>query len=1258
MKWITTTDIVQWAPKRNCQDTLPQLIRKLVRATAGTINQIHFPSGENVLIGGWDGILEIAEGTEFIPQGMSAWEFGTSEDCKGKADKDYQKRSTDPLGINPTETTFVFVTPRNWTKGDDWITEKKKDGKWKDIKVINAAILEEWLETAPTVSEWLAAVHLRKPSIDIQSTDVFWDRWSTGPHINIFPSLLIGGREEVSERLTLSIKSPSLLAIKSSSQEESLAFIIASFKNDTVHEEDFFARSLIVEQSGVFRQLTAISEPLILLPLFEDDGSFQYAVRNGHTVIVPLGADSANINGQIPLGPINRESFVENLMQSGLTRERASKLAKESARNVTVLRRQLEFVNNLPEWAKVENVREIIPALLVGRWDENFDDDKQILAEVSGESYEEYLKKITKWLNKPDSPLIKIGTNWRLTSPLDAWIKVMQNLTENDFRLLSNCFLKVLKELNPAFELLPDQRPFAEAHGKRRQYSNWIREGLCQSIIMVSIYGAKLSQTLPNSGVNWAETNIRNLLDTSNPLLWKSLGNKLPLLAEAAPVEFMSIVEKHINSSPSPIATLFAEEPGLIIPRSFHTGLLDALEGLAWFPHYLSKSSLLLTELAAVDPGGTISNRPSKSLFEIFVPWHYQTRANYEERIAVLNLIAKKQPSMAWVLFKSLLPPGQGYAMGTHKMRWRAFSEDFEQRIPFEELRTSHTTIISLVLSVFDDSEEKLSELIVISRHLNSTDRDLVLNFIESKINKIQHSENQAWNTLRGILYFGRSRERQSLPEEILERYAQIYTALTPEDDFQKISWIFEKDFPEFPEGLDLSLKYEERAQKVFDQRNQIIKELYQKGSAEKIYAFADTLNETWILGGTFGNIISEDDLFDLLLNELPLPKLSPFVKHLLIRRSINFDFEYTIGLYEKLKKSGLNDSSLAKFLIPSKQSSDLWKFINKTSPQIEKEYWLEVQPNFWGLSQEEKNEGIKHLIEVGRYHTAIHTVGLETYDKIDFPSELLTELLVKAATKPSSETVGFREYEVKHIIETLSERGDVEEKTMISIEWNYLSLLIDVTTSGAPKILSEALSSDPDFFIEIVKWAYKPDDEQLLKDEIKDIDSDLIARRGYQAWELLHSWNKIPGIDENGNLNANYLKDWVKQVRTLADSHSRLEIVDLHIGKLLARIPYSEEPDEHWPPIAICEILEEINSQSILSNYSSELFNIHGFSARGVFDGGTIERGKANHYSTLANKHRNQFPIIASVFENLAKGYENDAIRMDQRAEKDELDY
>ena len=53
-----------------------------------------------------------------------------------------------------------------------------------------------------------------------------------------------------------------------------------------------------------------------------------------------------------------------------------------------------------------------------------------------------------------------------------------------------------------------------------------------------------------------------------------------------------------------------------------HTGFLWALEGLAWSEQYMGYAAEVLAQLAELDPGGRLSNRPSASLEAIFKPWY------------------------------------------------------------------------------------------------------------------------------------------------------------------------------------------------------------------------------------------------------------------------------------------------------------------------------------------------------------------------------------------------------------------------------------------------------------------------------------------------------------------------------------------------------------------------------------------------------------------------------------------------------------
>ncbi|WP_271629437.1 hypothetical protein [Caldicellulosiruptor sp. DIB 104C] len=119
MKWINSTDLKNWASRRDSEEYLPLVIRRLIRATVNQIKSISFPAGDSIVYPGWDGILESKEETEYIPRGLSLWELSTEKSIGEKAKRVYQTRKENPLIPNPSEATFIFVTPRIWTKKDE-----------------------------------------------------------------------------------------------------------------------------------------------------------------------------------------------------------------------------------------------------------------------------------------------------------------------------------------------------------------------------------------------------------------------------------------------------------------------------------------------------------------------------------------------------------------------------------------------------------------------------------------------------------------------------------------------------------------------------------------------------------------------------------------------------------------------------------------------------------------------------------------------------------------------------------------------------------------------------------------------------------------------------------------------------------------------------------------------------------------------------------------------------------------------------------
>ena len=175
MKLVTRDDIEQWAERVNSKFDLPYLIARLVRATTPTSTQSNFPSGSAAYIGGWDGEVKCKEDTAYVPAGISLYEFGTEDNPKGKADEDYEKRKKDTLGYDAKESTFSFITPKHWKFKAKWITNKKKEGFWKDVKVYDSVDLEQWLDNALAVARWFSAQIKSYPFDGIMTADEFWE---------------------------------------------------------------------------------------------------------------------------------------------------------------------------------------------------------------------------------------------------------------------------------------------------------------------------------------------------------------------------------------------------------------------------------------------------------------------------------------------------------------------------------------------------------------------------------------------------------------------------------------------------------------------------------------------------------------------------------------------------------------------------------------------------------------------------------------------------------------------------------------------------------------------------------------------------------------------------------------------------------------------------------------------------------------------------------------------------------------------------
>ena len=145
-------------------------------------------------------------------------------------------------------------------------------------------------------------------------------------------------------------------------------------------------------------------------------------------------------------------------------------------------------------------------------------------------------------------------------------------------------------------------------------------------------------------------------MSTGDWELWASLNDVLPLIAESHPSEFLNAVDRALSMTPSPFEMIFGQECSGIFGRNYMTGLLWALETLAWDGNNLTRALVCLAELAARDPGGQWGNRPIGSMTTILLPWLPQTCASVERRVGAVRTVLQLVPRVGWNLLVALLP--------------------------------------------------------------------------------------------------------------------------------------------------------------------------------------------------------------------------------------------------------------------------------------------------------------------------------------------------------------------------------------------------------------------------------------------------------------------------------------------------------------------------------------------------------------------------------------------------------------------------
>ena len=1255
IRWVSAEDLSDWANRTDGAVSLPTLLAYLIRATHGAAAQLRFPADEGVRHPGWDGQTSTDTGSAYVPEGNAGWEIGAQRSkIVQKASEDYRKRTAEPSPLDPANAAYIFVTPRHWPKKDEWAKARHDEGPWREVRVYDADDLVHWIEQTPAVGLWLAT-RLGKRPPGARELDQVWEEWSLATQWPLTEDLVLSDRDQdAAEVLRWLRGEPSVLSLQATTTDEVVAFFHATLSELPEDLAAAYRARCLVATAAAARTLANAPAPLILLLTDPDPGLARSLADRGHYVLQAYDEQLISRGEVRTLQRPSREGIASALTASGIAEPRAKALARDSARNLAVLRRLIPGApGRLPRWAEEPPPCALLAALLAGGWDENAEADRARLAELADQPYERIIAALAPYVGQFDSPLQKVGSTWRIASPSDAWLLLAHHLTSVDIARFESAAHAVLGSADPRFDMDPNERWMAAVQGIRRDYSGMLRHGVGQALILLALWG-DLVRTVTEARRR-ADAIVGKLLGDADNRRWWSLSRDFRLLAEASPEAFLTAVEDSLDQNDPPIGALFGHDEGGVFGAEHLSDLMWALEALAWSPDWMTRVSHVLARLDAIDTKPRrFSNGPANSLREIHLLWNPQTYATLDQRLRALDLVRKREPNAAWKLMLGTLPQGHDSSTPSPMPRWRDFTVDKVETVTWALIGRGAAAISERLLADVGLSPARWSLLLDRLGDL-APDPNAALAALEGVEPRITDKAERAtfWSNLRGLLHHHRPfpDAAWSLPAPVLDRLGAVYDGFAPADPLERTAWLFQQSV-QLPNPSAEGWQTEQRD--VDAAREKAAQAVYADGGVAAVLALARLSEAAGYLGkALYDGGLSGTDV-DALIEAAARsndPHERDLAHGLIISVFRDRKEPWAATLIAKAGAEHWGETALLTILRALPLERWTWNQVAEIGGGIETTYWRRA-PVFWmSEDSEDVAYAIRQLISVGRARHALPLAARAA--KVHLPTDLLIEVLQEAARQPfesdgdGNEATMFQHY-VAETLQLLDERDDVDRNALVRLEWNYLQVL---QHSRRPaKVLLRALSEQPPLFIEMLSAVYKASEESGVIDPEPE-DPEHARRVATQAYRLLGLWNRIPGTRDDGTIDGEVLETWIKEARALAKATGREEVADSRIGTMLSAAPMGA--DGAWPTEPVREVIDLFRSKPMIEGFQVGKSNRRGVTSRMPRDGGELERKEAAKYRAWAKAIAYDHPHTVKALDNLAEQYEWEAARHDVDAER-----
>ena len=304
--------------------------------------------------------------------------------------------------------------------------------------------------------------------------------------------------------------------------------------------------------------------------------------------------------------------------------------------------------------------------------------------------------------------------------------------------------------------------------------------------------------------------------------------------------------------------------------------------------------------------------------------------------------------------------------------------------------------------------------------NLPPEERNTVLKQLLEREKDICNGRHKIWSELREIISDNYSYPAAEwiLPAEELEEIEQLFDLFKPEDIIERFCWLFDDYWLKLPERKEKD--YREEEHRIAQYRVEAMKVIIEKEGFKGLIRLIQKTKVPGLAGAVAALVDidakTEKNLLSLLNSKNP--KMIDFIQSYIHNRSIKEGDRWINKLVEKANEQSWTVEKTTTLFLAFPPNKKIWDMLEQFDEKVSNSYWKHCRYRFIGLSAEEKVYGIKKLLNVKRFSTALDIAALFVEE---IPEELILEILIEQLRKNVMRNYAFNHMMWKGYLKSLT---------------------------------------------------------------------------------------------------------------------------------------------------------------------------------------------------------------------------------------------